>query len=483
MFSHVNKKLTQEHKIIIVLNFFLAYMIIKNKKELIDNCSNSQNRKARKLALEAIEFAINAVNPKKIIKSKVSLRNGILKVGNYRFNLKTFNHIYLVGGGKASGLMAETFEEILGDYLSDGLVIIPHQSAQPKTRIVKILKGSHPLPDNDGVKGTKKIMEIAEKTTKDDLLICVLSGGGSSLMSMPKNGISLQDKRKVIEALLKSGARIDEINTVRKHLSSFKGGQLAKKAFPATILNIILSDVVGDELSVIASGPTVPDPTTFKDAINVLKKYDLWEKAPESIKEILSEGTKGRIAETPKEKDKIFEKVYSVIVGNNRTACLAAIEKLKDKGLNTLLLTSHMEGEAREVGLFLAAIAREITLWGTPVKKPAAVVVGGETTVTVRGKGLGGRNQEIALSASTKLQGLAGNVIASISTDGIDGPTDAAGAIVDGETSLRSRKLGLDIEKYLEENDSYTFFKKLNDLIYTGPTGTNVNDIAVIISI
>jgi len=458
-------------------------MIIKNKKELIDHCLDSRNRKARKLALEAIEFAINAVNPKKIIKSKVSLRNGILTVGNCRFDLKAFNHIYLIGGGKASGLMAETLEEILGDYLSDGLVIIPHQSAQPKTKIVKIFRGSHPLPDNDGVEGTKKIVEISEKATKEDLVICILSGGGSSLMSMPKDGISLQDMREVIEALLKSGARIDEINTVRKHLSSIKGGQLAKKAFPATILNIILSDVVGDKLDVIASGPTVPDPTTFKDAINVLKKYDLWEKTPEAVKEILLEGIKGRIAETPKEKDKIFEKVYTVIVGNNRTACLAATEKLEDEGLNTILLTSQMEGEAKEVGLFLAAIAREITLWGNPIKKPAAVVIGGETTVTVRGKGLGGRNQEIALSASPKLHSLAGNVIASISTDGIDGPTDAAGAIIDSESSIRSQKLGLDIEKYLEENDSYTFFKKLNDLIYTGPTGTNVNDIAVIISI
>ncbi|MEM3579601.1 MAG: glycerate kinase, partial [Candidatus Bathyarchaeia archaeon] len=329
--------------------------------------------------------------------------------------------------------------------------------------------------------GTRRMLEIAENADEKDLIICLISGGGSSLMPMPRDGISLADKREITDALLKCGATINEINTVRKHISNFKGGWLAKKAYPATIINLILSDVVGDPLDFIASGPTVPDSTTFKDAINVLKKYNLWEKAPESIRRVLTDGEKGIIPETPKEGDEAFKKVFNIVIGNNRLASQKAKEYLASQGLNTLLLTTTLEGEARHVGTILSAIANEAAKYDNPIAKPAGIIAGGETTVKVIGKGIGGRNQEIALSAAKKLSGIEGAVIASLSTDGIDGPTDAAGAIVDGKTLTKAHEMGLNTEKFLAENDSYHFFAKLGDLIFTGPTGTNVNDISVIV--
>jgi glycerate-2-kinase len=302
-------------------------------------------------------------------------------------------------------------------------------------------------------------------------------------MPLPRGKISIADKKEITNALLKCGATINEINTIRKHISDFKGGWLAKKAYPATILNLILSDVVGDPLDFIASGPTVPDSTTFSDAIKVLKKYRLWSKAPASIRKVLSDGEKGRIPETPKANDEAFKRVYNVVVGNNRLASLTAQKYLTSEGLNTLLLTATLEGEARHVGIMLASIVHEVSVSGNPVPKPAGIIAGGETTVTVTGKGLGGRNQEIALAAAQKLNDMNGVVVASLSTDGVDGPTDAAGAIADGKTLVRAAKMGLTPEEYLAENDSYHFFSKLGDLIFTGPTGTNVNDVSVIVAL
>jgi glycerate 2-kinase len=323
-------------------------------------------------------------------------------------------------------------------------------------------------------------MTIAEQAEKNDLVICLISGGGSSLMPMPREGISLKDKQLLTNALLKSGATITEINTVRKHLSAFKGGWLAKKAYPATLLNLVLSDVMGDPLDSIASGPTVPDTSTFSDARKILEKYDLWLNVPVSIRKIFSEGARGLLQETPKPNDLVFEKVHNLVIGNNRTASQAAIDFLGSKGLNTLLLTDLLAGEAKEVGKALAKFDSEGFVC-TCTSRSLGVVAGGETTVTVRGKGVGGRNQELALSAALNLKESEECVIASFSTDGVDGQTDAAGSIVDGYTLKRGKQLGLDPEKYLEDNDSYNFFLKLGDLIHTEATGTNVNDIAVIV--
>ena len=300
-------------------------------------------------------------------------------------------------------------------------------------------------------------------------------------MPLPRDGISLSDKKELTQALLNSGATINEVNTVRKHISDFKGGWLAKNAYPATVLNLILSDVVGDPLDFIASGPTVPDSTTFADSLAVLKKYSLWAATPSSIRKVLLDGEKGLTQETPKAGDEAFKKVYNVVVGNNRCSSLAVCQQLGSKGLKAILLTATLEGEAREVAVMLASIAKEVSASGNPVEKPGAVVAGGETTVTVKGKGLGGRNQELALAAALKLNGAEATVLASLSTDGVDGPTDAAGAIVDGRTVARAAKMGLTPEKFLAENDSYRFFSRLGDLIHTGPTGTNVNDISIVV--
>ena len=453
---------------------------IRNIEQLVKNGETQLDKKARKLALESLEFALNAVDPKQIIKSKLSIKNSILNVDEYAFDLKKFRNIYVIGGGKASGAMAEALEQVVDKRIKNGLVNVPRGSKN-KAEIIRFHEASHPIPDEAGVKGTRDMMEIAEQAKEDDLIICLISGGGSSLMPLPRDKISIDDKREITNALLKCGANINEINTVRKHISDFKGGWLAKKAYPATILNLILSDVVGDPLDFIASGPTVPDSTTFSDAINVLKKYKLWSKAPTSIKKVLLNGEKGKIPETPKANDEAFKKVFNIVIGNNRFASQTASEYLKTERLNTLLLTAMLEGEARHVGTILASIAHEVILSGNPVPKPAGIIAGGETTVTVIGKGLGGRNQEIALAAAQKLNGMNGVVVASLSTDGIDGPTDAAGALVDGKTFMKAAKKGLVPEEYLSKNDSYHFFSNLGDLIFTGQTGTNVNDISIII--
>ena len=453
---------------------------IKNKEQVIRNGETQLNRNARSLALKSLESALNAVDPKQIIKSKLLLKNSTLHVDGYSFDLKKFKNVYVVGGGKASGSMAEALEQILGKRIKNGFVNVPRGSKH-KTDIIELHEASHPIPDEAGVEGTRRMLEMAEQAKEDDLVICLISGGGSSLMPLPRGEISIVDKREITNALLKCGATINEINTVRKHISDFKGGWLAKKAYPATILNLILSDVVGDPLDFIASGPTVPDSTSFSDAVKVLENYGLWSKAPASIRKVLSDGEKGIIPETPKADDEAFKKVFNVVVGNNRLASLTAREYLKSEGLNTLLLTATLEGEARHVGVILASIAREVSASGNPIPKPAGIIAGGETTVTVTGKGLGGRNQEIALAAVRNLKSMNGVVVASLSTDGVDGPTDAAGAIVDGKTLDRAAKMGLTPEEYLAKNDSYHFFSKLGDLIFTGPTGTNVNDVSVIV--
>ena len=437
-------------------------------------------RKARKLALESLENGLNAVDAKKLIKTKITLENSNLHAGIYTFNLDKFRNIYIVGGGKASGAMVEAIEEIFGNRITAGVVNVPYGDKH-KANIIKLHGARHPVPDEAGAAGTRQMMVIIQQAGKDDLVVCLLSGGGSSLMPLPRDGVSLADKQALTDVLLKSGAKIDEINSIRKHVSVFKGGWLAKEAYPATVLNLILSDVVGDQLEFIASGPTVADSSTFADARNILEKYGLWKTAPASVCKVISAGEKGLIAETPKKGNTAFEKVYNVVLGNSRTAAESACQFLNSKGLNTLLLTATMEGEARHVGTVLASVANEIVASDNPVAIPAAVIVSGESTVTVVGKGLGGRNQEIALSAALKLGHDDGVAIASLSTDGVDGPTNAAGAIVDCKTLNRAERLGLEASVFLVENDSYNFFFQLGDLIVTGPTGTNVTDLSVII--
>lgn len=453
---------------------------IKNKKRIVRNGGTAVNQEARRLALESLEFAVNSVDPRQIIRSRVQIADSKLQVNGLSCNLGKFTKIHVIGGGKATAAMAEALEQILNGRITDGLINVPRRTKHHLST-VKVQEANHPVPDEEGRKGAMRMLEIAENAGKDDLIICLISGGGSSLMPLPRDGISISDKRRITDALLKCGATISEINTVRKHISDFKGGWLAKKAYPATILNLILSDVLGDPLDFIASGPTVPDSTTFSGAVNVLNKYNIWDKSPPSIKRVLSDGVKKLIPETPKKDDPAFKRVHTMIVGNNRIASTAACKCLNNIGLNSLLLTSVMEGEARQVGTVLASIAREVSISENPVSKPAGLVAGGETTVTVLGEGLGGRNQEITLAAALKLQGFDGVAFASVSTDGVDGPTDAAGAIADGKTVARALKSGLDPDHFLTDNDSYHFFAELGDLLSTGPTGTNVNDVSVVV--
>ncbi|MEM2421824.1 MAG: glycerate kinase, partial [Candidatus Bathyarchaeia archaeon] len=379
--------------------------------------------------------------------------------------------------------MAAFIEAILEDKLTEGWVNIPKGYKVPSLRRVNIHESSHPIPDEASVTGALKIINIVEKAEAEDLIICVLSGGASSLMAYPRNGLTLKDKQEITRKLMLAGADIKELNCVRKHLSAIKGGWLAKKAYPATVISLILSDVIGDDLSVIASGPTAPDNSTFKEAIEILMKYDVWGNLSQSIRGFLLDGEKGLIDETPKEGDECFQKTYNFIIGSNRDVCFNLLEFYKRNGLNSIFLTSQLIGEAREAGKFYASILREIESSNNPIKKPCVVILGGETTVTVKGKGIGGRNQESMVSACIEIDGINGAAIASMGTDGIDGVTDAAGAIIDGFTLQRAKQLKLNLKKVLQENDSYNFFKALNDLIFTGPTGTNVNDIVLIVKI
>lgn len=456
---------------------------IINKDELLKNSAFSEDKEARAAAIKVLEAALNAVDPRRAIKDHVRKVENLLVIdGELTFDLGRVGRVFVVGCGKAGGAMAEALEEILGDKITDGLVnILRDTKTTFKTRRIALNQASHPIPDESGLKGTEKIVELISEAQDDDLVFCLISGGGSALMPLPAANITLQDKQRLTESLLRSGISIDEVNVVRKHISLIKGGQLAKLAYPATLISLILSDVVGDPIDNIASGPTAPDNSTFEDAINVLKKYKLWEATPESIKYHLKAGLKGKIPETPKQGDKVFNKTYNIIVGSNRVAALAACTEAKKLGFNTLLLSTMIEGEARHVGRTLAGVIKEISASDHPVKKPATLIAGGETTVTVTGQGIGGRNQELVLSASLKIGKLKGTAIASIGSDGVDGPTDAAGAIADGQTLIRAHQMNLNPEEFLRNNDSYSFFSKLGDLIFTGPTGTNVNDITVMV--
>jgi len=458
---------------------------ILNEEELLRNAVDLSDKEARYIALEALKAGVDAVDPRNAVKNFVRSDGYVLKIGNedLSFNLNGVGRVVVVGGGKASGAMAEALEEVLDDRLDAGFVnVLKGTGADFKVRRVQLNEAGHPIPDEAGLEGSRKIIELLQGLHESDLVFCLISGGGSALMPLPAEGISLQDKKNVTNMLVnRSPATIEEINAVRKHLSVLKGGQLARLAYPATLISLILSDIVGDPLGSIASGPTAPDPTTFNDAVAVLKRYNLWADVPEPVHKRLEAGLRGDIPETPKPGDKVFDKTHNIIVGNNRLAASAACREAQKHGLHTLLLSSLIEGEARHVGTAYAGIAKEVVASGHPVQKPAAIIAGGETTVTVTGEGRGGRNQELTLSAALKMIGLKGAVIASIGTDGLDGPTDAAGAVVDGQTFNRARCMGLNPLDYLKKNDSYTFFKKLNDNIITGPTKTNVNDLAIIV--
>jgi len=456
-------------------------MRITNEGELLNNAQSEIIRTLRRNALDILSVALDAVDAKRAVQNSLKLRESRISLNGVQLDLNDFSRIFVVGGGKAGGEMADAIEGILGDRISGGAVNVLEGTERNYSLQRIVLNGaSHPILGEEGVRGVEKMLALVDEADEDDLIIVLISGGGSALMADPAHGIALGDLRKLTDELLRCGATINELNSVRKHLSEIKGGRLAKRAFPAMVVGLILSDVVGDPLDVIASGPTSPDSSTFRDAIEVLNRYELWHDAPSSVRHHLESGASGLIEETVKSGDKIFERVLNVVVGSNFAAARAAIQRAKALGYNEVLLSSRIEGEARHVGTVFAGIAREIASSGNPVKPPAAAVAGGETTVRVKGSGRGGRNQELALGAALKIDGL-NVVVAALATDGIDGPTDAAGAIADGWTMRRARSLRLSPLEYLNDNDSHGFFKGLRDTIVTGPTGTNVNDIVVIL--
>ena len=431
-------------------------------------------------ARQIFEAGLRAVNPIEAVKRFLTLDGNALVLGEHKLDLEDFEEIWAIGAGKASAAMAQAVEEVLGDRISGGLVIVKYDHLAPLSKI-RLVEAGHPTPDENGWRGTQELVGLVEKLDRRDVVLFLLSGGGSALLPMPVEGVTLDEKMAATNLLLKSGVSIQEMNTVRKHLSQVKGGQLARLAHPATLISLILSDVVGDPLDVIASGPTVGDPTTFQECQEVLKRYALQDKLPASVKSHLVAGIEGKVPETPKPDEEIFSRTLSVLVGTNMQALKAAAKQAEKLGYTTLILSSLIEGDTTEAARFHTALAREIVMSGHPVRRPACLISGGETTVVVRGKGKGGRNQHFALEAALELEGLEGVCLLCGGTDGTDGPTDAAGAVVDGDTVPRALAKGLNPREFLAENNSYHFFQHLDDLLITGPTNTNVMDLRLVL--
>ncbi len=434
----------------------------------------------RKDISEIFYSGLRAVEPGAAIKKYFWYENECLYIGNKIYELSKFNNIFVIGAGKATAPMAFAVESILGNRIKEGVVSVKYGHVSDLSFIRQIEAG-HPVPDQSGQKAANDILNIAEKANKHDLIICLISGGGSALTPCPTPGISLQDKQDTTNVLLSCGATINEINTIRKHTSMIKGGRLAQAAYPTTLVSLILSDVVGDDLDIIASGPSVPDSSTFHDCLEILLRYNIKEKLPESIIEHIEKGVSGNIVENPKQGDAVFESTQNVIIGSNMEAILAAKKKAEQLNYNTIILSSMIEGETRHVARVHTAIAREIQKTGHPINPPACILSGGETTVTITGNGKGGRNQEFALASAFDLTSEKNIVVFSGGTDGNDGPTDAAGAIADTETLKKGTALSLDPRQYFANNDSYHFFKKIGDLFITGPTNTNVMDLRIIL--
>ncbi len=433
-------------------------------------------RSLRRDALRIFKTALKAAGPYAAVLRHMRVDKGAIVAGKQRYRLDSFRNVYVIGAGKASAQMARAVERLLGSRITGGEINVKDGHTAPLRRI-HLNESSHPVPDDRGVQGASRIAQIARQAGPDDLVLCLISGGASALLALPAPGITLAEKQKTTQLLLHCGATIHELNCVRKHISEIKGGQLARMVYPAKLLTLILSDVIGDDLDVIGSGPTVPDRSTFADARAIFEKYRIWDKLPVNVRRRFT----AEAEETPKPGDAIFEQTNNVIVGSNALAVNAAAAEARQLGYRTLVLSTFVEGEAREVARVLGAIAKEIHASGRPTGKPACVIAGGETTVTIRGNGFGGRNQELALAAAIDIAGLPSTVVLSSGTDGTDGPTDAAGAIADGMTLTRAQALGLNATAFLANNDSYRFFAATGDLIKTGPTGTNVADIQVVL--
>jgi hydroxypyruvate reductase len=433
----------------------------------------------RQHARQIWEAALLAANPSTSLHNAIQVSNGTLSVAGRLIPLE--GRLIVVGAGKAAARMAQVVEEIAGNHISGGLVVTKYGHGLDLRRI-HLVEAGHPIPDENGVRAVRDTETLLSGLTSKDVVLSLISGGGSALWPAPAKGITLEEKQQMTQMLLRAGATIQELNGVRKHLSAIKGGQLARWAAPAPVISLIMSDVIGDPLDFIASGPTAPDTTSFSDALSTIRKYGV-QPAPAILKR-LEDGVRGQIPENPKPGDPIFRHVENVIIANNRLLVSSASKKAKELGFNTMILGTELEGEAKEAARFLSVIGREVRRSGNPVRPPACILAAGETTVTVHGNGLGGRNQEMALAwaiAAAAHPHLAATCFASVATDGTDGPTDAAGGLVDPLSCSRAVQLGLKPSKFLEENNSYHFLKETGDLIVTGPTQTNLMDIQILL--
>jgi len=430
----------------------------------------------RETVMAIMRAALAAADPWALVREQLSLEPDAIGIAGYDLDPIFYQNIYVLGAGKAGAPMAAAVEDALNERVTGGLVIVKDGYRTVGTSSIEVIEAAHPVPDERGAEGAKRLLELAGRATERDIVICLISGGGSALLTLPAGNLTLEDIRLTTSALLLSGAPIEEVNAVRKHLTLASGGRLAEAAAPALLITLIISDVIGDELSVIASGPTFPDPTTYSNALTVLELRGLMDQVPAAVLEHLQAGAAGGIPETPKpEGNGLAGNGNHVILGSNRTALDAAVATASMLGYQVTTLDDPLIGEARDAAPEVLEFA-----WERARKRsapPQCILAGGETTVTVTGTGSGGRAQEFVLSAALSIEGLADTHVFAFGTDGTDGPTDAAGAMADGKTASRARAKGLDPERSLSDNDSHTFFESLGDLIVTGPTGTNVNDI------
>jgi len=431
-----------------------------------------QSGRASARAVWEAALAAGDVDP--IVRGALRRYGTTITAGPLALDLRRVRRVVVLGAGKASAAMARVLEDILGDRIAGGLVVVKDGYRRP-TKTIRIAEASHPVPDERGRAAAGELLRLAESAGADDLVIFLVSGGGSALLPAPVPPITLAEKREITRLLLGAGADIGELNCVRKHLSLLKGGQLARAAAPAQVLTLALSDVIGNPVDVIGSGPTAPDPSTFAQALEILDRFRLRERAPRSVVERLEAGARGEVPETPKPDDPLFARVSNVVIGDNALVVEAARARAAELGYEPVVLTRSLSGEARDT-------AREFVARGRALTAPACLIAGGETTVTVRGGGVGGRCQEFALAAAIELAGSGNLTVLAAGTDGTDGPTDAAGAIADGSTVARATAARLDAQSFLEADDAYSFFGKLSDLVMTGPTGTNLLDVYLLLA-
>ncbi len=438
------------------------------------------NPAQRAAILDILNAGLAAVDPLLATQRFLQRDGNRLTVGERTYDLDRYARVFVIGAGKAGAPMAQAVESVLGDRIDRGLVVVKTGHTGP-TQIVECAEASHPRPDAAGVEAGARILEIAHSAGENDLVIALLSGGGSALLVAPAPGLSLADIQGMTALLLASGATINEINCLRKHTSAVKGGQLARAVAPATLITLALSDVIGSPLDVIASGPTVPDQSTWADAWDIVRRYALEDKLPPAILARLTAGREGGAPDTPKPDDPVFAAGQTLVVADNRVAALAATRRAEELGYHTMLLTTYLEGEAGQVAKVAVGLGREIQAFHAPLQPPACLILGGETTVTLGANpGTGGRNQELALAAALALQDQLGITVASLATDGTDGPTDSAGALADNTTVARGHALGLDAEDSLRRHDAYPYLSAVHDLLITGPTQTNVNDLVFV---